>query len=101
MKPNVKLEPYRLGEVVLQEGFLGKAIAECLMNGDHEGVVEVVSIYLDILNKTKLAKEANMQRSTIYQAIKGKNPTIKTLSRIVHRAVSVHKAVENNKPARS
>ena len=30
-KPDIKFEPYEVGEIVLQEGFLGKAIAECLI----------------------------------------------------------------------
>ena len=65
MKSNIQLESYELGETVLKEDFLGKAIAECLVSGDHEGIVEVISIYLDILNKTKLLKKANMHRSTL------------------------------------
>jgi len=87
VKPDIKFEPYEVGEVVLQEGFLGKAIAECLMNNDPEGVLEVISIFIDLLNKSQLAKDAGMQRSTLYRALKG-NPTIKTVAKVLHSAVS-------------
>lgn len=87
IKPNIKLEPYKIGEVVLKKGFLGKAIAECLIKNDPEGVIEVIGIYLDVLNKSRLAKKAGIQRSTLYQALKSKNPTIKTLAKVIHNAV--------------
>jgi len=87
VKPGATLELYNIGEVVLEEGFLGKAVAECLLNNDPDGVIEVISIYLDALNKTTLAKSAGIQRSTLYQALKGKNPTIKTLAKVIHSAV--------------
>jgi DNA-binding phage protein len=87
MKPNIKLETYKIGEIILKKNFLGKAIAECLINNDPEGVIEVISIYLDAINKTKLTKNASMQRSTLYQALKGKNPTIKRLAKVIHNAI--------------
>lgn len=56
---------------------------ECLLNNDPEGVVELLEIYMDEHNKVALLKEANVARSTAYQALKHKNPTIKTLAKIV------------------
>lgn len=91
MKPNIQLKPYSIGEVVLEEGFLGKAISECLINNDPEGVIEIISIYLDALNKTTFAKNAGMHRSTLYQALKSKNPTIKTLAKVIYSAVEASK----------
>ena len=85
-KPDIKFEPYEVGEIVLQEGFLGKAIAECLMNNDPEGVLEVINIFIDLLNKSQVAKNAGMHRSTLYRALKG-NPTIKTIAKVLHSAV--------------
>ncbi|CDK30197.1 DNA-binding protein [Candidatus Babela massiliensis] len=90
VKPDIKSEPYEVGEIVLQEGFLGKAIAECLINNDPEGVLEVISIFIDLLNKSQLAKDAGMNRSSLYRALKG-NPTIKTVAKVLHSAVSSNK----------
>ena len=38
-------------EELLDENFIGKAILECLKNNDSEGVMEVISIYFNTLNK--------------------------------------------------
>lgn len=74
-----KFEP----EKYLSKEFIGSAIMECLLNNDPEGVVELLEIYMDEHNKVALLKEANVARSTAYQALKHKNPTIKTLAKIV------------------
>ncbi|CUI18143.1 conserved hypothetical protein (plasmid) [Candidatus Protochlamydia naegleriophila] len=70
-------------EKYLSKEFIGSAIMECLINNDPEGVVELLEIYMDEHNKVALFKEANVARSTAYQAFKHKNPTIKTLAKIV------------------
>ncbi len=74
-------------EEILDEELVGHAIWECLKNGDSEGVVEVIQIYLEAANKTELAKESEMARSTMYYTLKSKNPTIKTLARLIHACV--------------
>ena len=63
---------------------LGKAIVECLENNDPEGVMEVISIHLEAINKTKLSKDNQLHRQTLYSALKHRNPTIKTLAKIMH-----------------
>ncbi len=70
-------------EELLDEDFISRALWECLKNGDPEGVVEVLLIYLEAVNKTHIAQEASIARSTIY-ALKGGNPTVKTLAKLVH-----------------
>ncbi len=75
-----KFEP----EKYLSKEFIGAAIMECLSNNDPEGVVELVKIYLEEHNKTTFCKEANLARSTAYNALKNKNPTLKTLAKIIH-----------------
>lgn len=65
---------------------IGRAILECLENNDPEGVMEVVSIYLEAMNKTKVAEAAALHRQTIYAALKHRNPTVKTLAKIMHRS---------------
>ena len=74
-------------EELLDEELIGRAIWECFKNGDSEGVIEVISIYLEAANKTQLAKESSMARSTMYHTLKSKNPTVKTLAKLIHACV--------------
>jgi DNA-binding phage protein len=67
----------------LSADFIGAAIMECLLNNDPEGIVELLTIYLEEHNKVELLKKAQISRSTVYQAFRHKNPTIKTLAKIV------------------
>lgn len=60
------------------------AILECLQNNDPEGVMEMITIYLDALNKARLTQKAQLPKSTMYSALKHRNPTIKTLAKIMH-----------------
>lgn len=76
--------PFDPTEELLDENFIGKAILECLQNNDPEGVMEVVAIYLNALNKAKSAQDVNLSRSTLYHSLKKKNPTIKTLAKLIH-----------------
>lgn len=66
---------------------IAMAIFECLLNNDPEGVMEMVEIYLSALNKTKLRRETHLHKSTMYSALKHRNPTIKTLSKIMYASV--------------
>jgi DNA-binding phage protein len=62
----------------------GLAILECLQNNDPEGVMEMIAIYLDALNKAQLRQQNKLPKSTMYSALKHRNPTIKTLAKIMH-----------------
>lgn len=63
---------------------IGKAIVECLENNDPEGVMEVISIYLEAVNKTKLSQSSDLHRQTVYSALRHRNPTVKTLAKLMH-----------------
>ena len=63
---------------------IGRAIVECLENNDPEGVMEVISIYLEAVNKTQISQKNQLHRQTMYSALKHKNPTIKTLAKLMH-----------------
>ena len=92
-QPNLKLKKdapvidYSPTEELLDETFIAKAIWECLKNNDPEGVMEVIETYLQAVNKVKAAQNTELPRSTLYNAIKGKNPTIKTLAKLVNCCV--------------
>ena len=62
---------------------VGLAILECLQNNDPEGVMEIIGIYLNALNKAKLLETTDLPKSTLYHSLKNKNPTLKTLAKVV------------------
>lgn len=60
------------------------AVFECLLNNDPEGAVEMIEIYLDAINKSDMRRKINLPKSTMYSALKHRNPTIKTLAKIMY-----------------
>lgn len=88
IKKGVKVKKFNPDQY-LSADFIGAAIMECLLNNDPEGIVELLTIYMEEHNKVELLKKAHVPRSTIYQAFRHKNPTIKTLAKIVS-AVAIH-----------
>lgn len=70
-------------EKYLTKEFIGAAIMECFLNNDPEGIIELLEIYLDEHNKSEFMRQAEVPRSTTYQFFRHKNPTIKTLAKIV------------------
>lgn len=69
---------------LLDETFIAKAIWECLKNNDAEGILEIIEAHLEVVNKVNAANKTALARSTMYNALKGKNPTIKTLAKLVN-----------------
>ena len=74
-------------EELLDEQLIGRAVWECLKEGDSEGVIEVIAAYLEAVNKTEIARRSEVARSTMYHTLKSKNPTIKTLAKLVHACI--------------
>ncbi len=83
-----ELRPYDPYERILNEDFIGRAIMECLMNNDPAGVIEIIGIHLEAKNIVRAARNANISRSTLYHTLKSKNPTLKTLAKIMHASQS-------------
>lgn len=65
---------------LLDPDLIGSAIMQCLIENDPEGVMEIIEDHLYALNKSKFLREADVPRSTMYQLLKRKKPTIKTLA---------------------
>jgi len=84
LKKDSRLIPYSPLKQLLNEDFIALAIWECLKNNDPEGVVEIVESHLEAVNIQKRSKEENLPRSTLYNALHKKNPTIKTLAKMIH-----------------
>lgn len=66
---------------------IGASIMECLLNNDPEGAMEIIEIYLDTVNRVQMARNSHIPRSTLYHSLKHKNPTIKTLAKLMHASV--------------
>ena len=67
---------------------VGKALLESLIENDTEAFIEILDTCLRV-NKTQVAKKGKMSRSTVQSALSKKgNPTLKTIAKIVHEAIS-------------
>jgi DNA-binding phage protein len=84
LKKNATASEYDPMQELLDENLIGIAIWNCLKNNDPEGAMEVIEIHLEAVNKVQQAQKANIARSTMYHSLKGKNPTIKTLAKLIH-----------------
>ena len=89
LRDDANLKEYDPMKNLLDTKKLGAAIMECLIENDTESLLEILEDYLYALNKTQFLKEAKVPRSTVYNFFKRRNPTIKTLAKIIH--ASTHK----------
>lgn len=71
-------------DYLTNEENVGLAILDCLKNNDPEGVMEIVGIYLQAVNKAKLLEEGEISKSTLYHSLRSRNPTLKTLAKLVN-----------------
>ena len=84
LKQDAQILDYCPTEELLDETFIAKAIWECLKNNDPEGVMKIIEAHLEAVNKVKASEYMDLPRSTMYNAFKGKNPTIKTLAKLIN-----------------
>jgi probable addiction module antidote protein len=67
---------------------VAEALLQSLEENDAGAFLEILDAYLKV-NRTKVARETSLSRTTIQQALsKTGNPTIRTIAKIVHRAVA-------------
>lgn len=84
LKKGIKLTKHDPFKALLDEKLIAQAFWEYLKKNDPEGAMEVLSAHLNALNKVHLAKEAEIPRSTLYHSLKSKNPTLKTVAKLIH-----------------
>ena len=84
LKPNSGLIEFSPTEELLDEEFIARAVWDCLKSNDTEALVEIIEAHLRAKNKSALAKKNNLSRTTLHHAFKGKNPTIKTLAKMIN-----------------
>ena len=87
IRSRMGIDAYDPTAALLDEERIGRAIWECLKNNDSEGVIEVIQIHLEAHNKTQLAKKVHLPKTTLYHSFRSKNPTIRTLAKLVHACV--------------
>lgn len=67
---------------------VAEALLQSLEENNADAFLEILDAYLKI-NRTRVAKEANLSRATVQNAFSQKgNPTIRTIAKIVHQAVA-------------
>jgi DNA-binding phage protein len=72
------------GKFLRNKRNIGEAVLECLLNNDSEGVMEMIEIYLEEIDRSNLRKKSNLHKSTLHSVLKHRNPTIKTLAKIMY-----------------
>jgi len=84
LKKGVQLPTHDPLKTLTNEKLVAQAFWECLRDNDPEGAAEIIAIHLSVLNKSRLAKEEDIPRSTIYHSLRNKNPTLKTVAKLIH-----------------
>lgn len=86
LREDIGLKEFEPATTLLDTKLIGAAIIQCLIENDPDGVMEIIEGHISCLNKSKFLKEADVPRSTMYKLFKTKNPTIKTLAKIMSAA---------------
>ena len=84
LKKGIKFAKHDPLKALLDEKLIAQAFWECLRDNDPEGAAEVIAIHVNALNKSRLSKEEDIPRSTIYHSLRNKNPTLKTIAKLIH-----------------
>lgn len=87
LKKGVRAIKHNPFKTLLNEKMIAQAFWDCLKENDPEGAMEILAAHINALNKAHLAEEADLPRSTIYHSLKSKNPTLKTVAKLVHCAL--------------
>jgi hypothetical protein len=84
IKPGMGVDVYNPTRSLLDEDRIGRAIWECLKEGDSEGVIEIIQIHLEAVKKTEAAE---LPSTAAFHNFRSRNPTIKTIAKFVHASV--------------
>ena len=87
-KKDARLRDHDPSEFFKRHDKIAEALLKSLEENDAAAFLEILDTYLHI-NRTKVAKETSLSRTTVQNTLSGKgNPTIRTIAKIVHRAVA-------------
>jgi len=83
IKKNKKIIEYSPTQELLDEALIRDAVWECLTKNDTDGVMQVLDAHLEAINKELISQKNSIARSTLYHSLREKNPTLKTLAKLV------------------
>src|ERR1700722_1851233 len=87
-KEQIPALQHRPSEFFQSHEKVAEALLQSLEEKEAGAFLEILDIYLRV-NRTKVAKAAKISRTTVQNALSKKgNPTIRTIAKIVHRAVA-------------
>lgn len=87
LKKGVHLSSHDPSKTLTNQKLVAQAFWECLRDNDPEGAAEIIAIHISALNKSQLAEEEGISRSTIYHSLRNKNPTLKTIAKLIHHCL--------------
>ncbi len=84
LKPGAKakLTKFSTADYLGDENFVAKVMLECLLDNDPEGVVDILNSFYRARSRLVVA-DSGLASSTFYHVLKTKNPTLKTLARLM------------------
>ena len=87
-KKSAKIFDHKSRDFFKSHEKVARALLQCLEDNDAGAYLEILDAYLSA-NRTRIAKETQLSRTTVQKALSKKgNPTIRTIAKIVHRAVA-------------
>lgn len=84
LKKGARLSAHDPLKTLTDENLVARAFWECLRDNDPEGAAEIIAIHVTALNKSRLAREENVSRPATSQSLRNKNPTLKTVAKLIH-----------------
>jgi len=85
------MHPSQASDAFKNKAEVAQALLECLTKNDTETFMEILDAYLCV-NRTQVALRTKLTRATVTQAFSKKgNPTLKTVAKIVHEAVTTRR----------
>jgi len=83
LKTRKGLSKFNAKKVLSDHEKVSQALMECLQVGDPEGFKEILSSYLEVVNKSAFAKSAGIPERTLFRMLTPEgNPTLESLARV-------------------
>ena len=83
LRDEIVLEDYDPDIGLADVESVGKALIQCLFEGDNEAFKEILSAHLEVVNKDILSKRSGVSRSTLFRMLgPDSNPTLKNVLKL-------------------
>jgi len=84
LRSDAKVLPHDPDQNLLDKKFILAAVLDCMKDNDVKSAVEILETHLEVVNKYQASKKNSLSRSTLYHALKSKNPTFSTMCKIMN-----------------